>query len=245
MSALSGSVILEARNLTREVSRNGSCLRLVDSISYQFHRGLIYTIVGPSGAGKSSLLRLFNRLDEPTGGEVLFSGQPLASYKPTELRKKVSMLFQTPYLFSGTVRDNLAYCCPDKKGPGAGFHLSRVGLKPDFADKNSADLSVGEKQRVAIARALVQEPDVLLLDEPTSALDPASSRRIEELTLSLVDELHLTVIMVTHAPEQAIRLAGESLLLVAGKLVECGKSKDILTNPATELGQKYINKDLT
>lgn len=245
MSPCHETIIIETRNLTREIPKNAGCIRTVDAVSFRFNKGLVYNVVGPSGAGKSSFLRLLNRLDEPTSGDVLFYGEPLPSYKPTELRRKVSMLFQIPYLFAGTVRDNLNYCHSENHDLDTDFCLKRMGLDPEFSDKDADDLSVGEKQRVAMARSLVQNPEVLLLDEPTSALDPTSSRKIEELILSLAKELCLTVIIVTHNPEQALRLGGRTLLLVAGKLVESGDTKEILTNPETEMGQKYINKELT
>jgi putative ABC transport system ATP-binding protein len=245
MSPCNETVIIETQNLSREITKDRTVFKTVDSISYRFNKGLVHNIVGPSGAGKSSLLRLLNRLDEPTGGEAFLYNRPLQSYDPTELRKKVSMLFQTPYLFPGTVSQNLYYCCSREQTLDAESHLRRVGLRPEFAGKNADDLSVGEKQRVAIARSLVQEPDVLLLDEPTSALDPTSSRRIEELILSLAKDLCLTVIMVTHNPEQALRLGGQALLLVGGRLIESGDAGQILTSPSTEAGQKYIDRELT
>ena len=245
MSPCNEIIIIETRDLSREIARDGTTVRTVDSVSYKFNKGLIHNIVGPSGAGKSSFLRLLNRLDEATGGEALFYDRRLQSYDPTELRKKISMLFQTPYLFPGTVRDNLSYCCPEKAKLNAENLLERVGLRSEFADKNADSLSVGEKQRVAIARSLVQEPEVLLLDEPTSALDPASSRKIEELILSLAKDLCLTVIIVTHNPEQALRLGGRALLLVGGRLIESGGANEVLTDPTTEEGRKYINRELS
>ena len=238
------TIILKTHNLTREIAKNGSIIKTVDSITFEFNKGLIYNIVGPSGAGKSSFLRLLNRLDEPTDGEVTYYDKPINSYEPTELRKKISMLFQTPYLFPGTVRANLNFCCPKSEVKDIDFHLKRVGLKPEYADKEADDLSVGEKQRVALARSLFQQPDILLLDEPTSALDPTSSRRIEELVLGLAGELCLTIIIVTHNPEQALRLGGKALLLVKGRLIESGEAREMLTNPTSEPGQKYIHKDL-
>ncbi|UCD93650.1 MAG: ATP-binding cassette domain-containing protein [Candidatus Zixiibacteriota bacterium] len=244
MSPCNDTIIIETRDLSREIARDGTIFKTVDSVSYRFNKGLIHNIVGPSGAGKSSFLRLLNRLDEATGGEALFYDRLLQSYDPTELRKKISMLFQTPYLFPGTVRDNLNYCCAGNQKLDAENLLDRVGLKPEFVNKDADALSVGEKQRVAVARSLVQEPEVLLLDEPTSALDPTSSRRIEELILSLAQGLCLTVIIVTHNPEQALRLGGRALLLVEGKLIESGSANEILTSPSTEAGRKYINREL-
>ena len=97
---------------------------------------------------------------------------------------------------------------------------------------------------MALARSLVLEPDVLLLDEPTSSLDPTSSRKIEELIISLAGDLCLTVIIVTHDPQQALRLGGQTLLLVGGSLIESGNTRDVLTNPQSEQGKKYINREL-
>jgi len=245
MSPCNDTIILETREVVREVPKNGKLFRTVNSISSKFNKGLIYNIVGPSGAGKSSFLRLLNRLDEPTAGEVLYLDSAIQSYKPVELRKKISMLFQTPYLFPGKVSDNLEYCCADANGEAAREYLSKVGLKPEMADMNAEELSVGEKQRVAIARSLLLQPEVLLLDEPTSALDPTSSKKIEKLIMDLSADLCLTVIMVTHNPEQALRLGGKTLLLVKGELIESGETTDVLTNPSTELGRQYIDMELS
>ena len=241
--------IIETRNVTRIVGNGLNSITTVADISYAFNKGEIYSIVGPSGAGKSSFLRLLNRLDDPSEGEILFHNKLLATYPPTELRKKAAMIFQIPYLFPGTVKDNLEYCCRFKKSPDdqtriMGGLLERAGLHREFLEKNAADLSVGEQQRVAIARSLVLEPEVLLLDEPTSALDPTSAQIIEQLILSLSRDLHLTFIIVTHNPEQAKRMGGETLLLVKGRLIESGRTEDILDRPQSESGRKYINREL-
>lgn len=236
--------ILKLENVSRRILKDGNWLTILHSIGYSFEPGGIYNIVGPSGSGKSSFLRLLNRLDEPTEGTIYYKARPLPEYKPTELRKKVSLLFQTPYLFPGTVRDNIMYCCIDMSSPVVGEYLSRVGLPSGFEDRDVEGLSVGEKQRVAIARAMVQQPEVLLLDEPTSALDPTSQGKIEKLILSLAKESSLTVIVVTHNPDQALRLGGMTLLMVGGRVLETGRTSQVLMNPETESGKKYIDKEL-
>jgi putative ABC transport system ATP-binding protein len=244
MSSDKESYILRADSVTREVSSNGQRKKIIDSFSFDFKKGFIYNIVGPSGAGKSSLLRLLNRLDESTSGELFYNDMLYREYEPMELRKSISLLFQVPYLFPGSVRDNLEYCCNDERIENVDYHLNRVGLKVEYAEMDVKNLSVGEKQRVALARSLVLKPEILLLDEPTSALDPAYSKKIEELVLSLAEELNLTIIIVTHNPEQALRLRGMTLLLVNGKLVESGETTELLTNPKSEQGRQYINREL-
>ncbi len=240
-------LILQAKNLTRIVRADGQASTIIDDFSYDFHAGKIYTIVGPSGAGKSSLLRLFNRLDEKSGGEVHFHARPIESFPVTELRRQIALLFQEPYLFAGTVADNLIYCCRDRKTADPEFtahYLSLVGLDPALAERTPEKLSVGQRQRVALARILVQEPEILLLDEPTSALDPGAARTIEELITKLNRELHLTSIMVTHNFRQALRLDGTALVVINGRLVESGLSKNIFERPANEITRRFVNGEL-
>ena len=243
----SQDIILESDDLSRTVLSDGAPKEIVKPISYKFEQGKIYGLVGPSGAGKSSLLRLFNRLDEKSGGQLLFHNRPVDEYEVTELRQKISLVFQIPHLFPGTVAGNLYYCCPDlQKSNGADVKqvLSMVGLDTSFAGRDSEKLSVGQKQRVALARSLVQQPEILLLDEPTSALDPGAAKVIEELINKLNEELKLTIIMVTHNFEQALRMADISLVLVDGKLIESGPSRELFESPSSDITRKFINGNL-
>jgi putative ABC transport system ATP-binding protein len=244
MPAGESNIIIKAESVTRSVTKNGSPFNTIDSFSYSFENKKIYNILGPSGSGKSSLLRLINRLDNPNSGRLYLNGRDYIEYNPLELRRKVSLLFQVPFLFPGTVKDNLKYCCPLEDRSAAAFHLKRVGLKEEMVDTDVENLSVGEMQRVALARSLTLEPEVLLLDEPTSALDPTATQKIEELIIGLANDMSLTVIMVSHNPNQALRIGGETLLLVAGRLAECGKTEEVLTVPKSEEGKKYINREL-
>jgi len=238
------TAILEIKNLGREVpTRNGS-KTIVRNISYTFEKGRIYNILGPSGAGKSSFLRLLNRLDEPTRGQVVFMGNSYDQCPACDLRRQIGYLFQTPYLFPGTVRENLLYA-EDKLTEENIRHLvKQCRIPPDIIDDSVENLSIGEKQRIALARLLAMKPEVILLDEPTSALDPTYTRAIENLIKSIVGETRVTVIMVTHNPEQALRMGGLALLLVAGELVETGTVDEVVNNPGTETGRRYKDKEL-
>lgn len=234
------SNILELKNLSRVVESK----EILFDISYSFETNKIFTIIGPSGAGKSSLLRLLNRLDEPTGGEIFFNDTNINSLKPSELRSKIGYLFQSPYLFEKTVRDNFLYVDAGLDDAKISELLTAVNLTSDFIDKNVDKLSIGEKQRVALARLLVTNPDIILLDEPTSALDPSITETIEQLILSIVKQQNLTAILVTHNPQQALRIGQNALLLVNGKLVETGTVDEVLNNPKTDFGKKYKAKEL-
>jgi len=236
--------ILETVGLSRFVRDGGNIKIILDDFSFLFGKGHIYTIIGPSGAGKSSLLRLLNRLDEPTGGDILFGGKNTREYGPCQLRRLIGCLFQTPYLFPETVRDNLLYA--DNKLPSKAIDrlAEQVQIPSSMIDRDVETLSIGEKQRVALARLLATNPEVVLLDEPTSALDPSYTELIENLVKAIVRQMSLTVIMVTHNPEQALRIGGETILMVAGRLVESGPCEKVITDPQSEAGRLYKAKRL-
>ena len=235
--------VLTLRNLSRTVGGSGG-KTIVDNITFDFERGRIYTILGPSGAGKSSLLRLINRLDEPSSGEIVFDSKGQCDYSPCELRRRIGCLFQTPHLFPGNVADNIRYAREDLTEDRVVALIEQVGLHREMLPESGERLSVGEKQRVALARLLATEPAVVLLDEPTSALDPSHTAGIEKLIKEMANSIKLTVIMVTHHPEQALRMGGEALLLVSGMLVEHGAAEQVVNDPQTDLGRRYKNKEL-
>lgn len=238
------SPVLDVKQISRKVIQEGQTKAVVDDVSYSFFAEKIYTIIGPSGAGKSSFLRLLNRLDEPTSGEVLFHGKAHCDYQPCELRRKIGYLFQTPYLFEGTVRDNLLYANQDLSDDDIKDLAGRAQVKPDQIDRKTDNLSIGEKQRVAIARLLATGPEVVLLDEPTSALDPTYTEAIESLIKDIVSCEDLTAIVVTHNPEQALRVGQEALLMVDGKLIEAGDIQKVVNDPQTEQGKLYKQRRL-
>jgi putative ABC transport system ATP-binding protein len=231
--------------LTRTVADHGETRTIVNNFSYNFHRGKIYTLIGPSGAGKSSILRLLNRLDEPTGGEILIEGQSFRQLIPCDQRAKLGYLFQTPYLFPGSIRDNLKYANAAVSEDEI-TALAEKARITDFLETSNIDrLSVGERQRVALARLLAIDPQVLLLDEPTAALDPANTAAIEEMIKNMVNRDGLTAIMVTHQPEQALHMESDTLLLVNGRLIEHGTAEQVVNNPESEDGKRYKNRELT
>jgi putative ABC transport system ATP-binding protein len=199
---------------------------VLNEVSASFPRDEVSAIVGPSGAGKTSLLRCLNRLEEPSGGSVLLDSTDITTLDPIQLRRRVGMIFQTPALFEGGVRSNLAYGLHGVAEEDMRTALASAGLGPEFLDRDSSALSVGQAQRVCIARALVRRPEILLMDEPTSALDRDAAARIERLVTSL-NESGLTVILVTHNLDQALRLAHRSVLLVEGRVVAAGEPRDV------------------
>lgn len=218
------AVLFELRDAS--LTRGGR--RVLDSVSAPVPEGAT-AIVGPSGAGKSTLLRLLNRLVDPDAGEISYRGRSLTEYEPLVLRREVSLVPQLPALLEGTVESNLRYAA-DLAGKrlDAKRCLRLAGLDPEFAGRDVARLSVGEQQRAMLARALSQEPAVLLLDEPTSALDHAARDAIEATLAELRRELEISVVLVSHDPEQARRLSDWVVRLQDGRAIEAGPLEEVL-----------------
>ena len=211
-----------------EVSLIRGDRRVLDSLSATIPAGAT-AIVGPSGAGKSTLLRLLNRLADPDVGTIAFRGKPLSEYEPLALRREVSLVPQLPALLEGTVESNLAYAAGlAGKELDAGRCLRLAGLDPDLAGRDVTKLSVGEQQRAMLARALAQEPAVLLLDEPTSALDHTTRDAIEATLAELRRELEISIVLVSHDPEQARRLGDWVVRLEQGRAIESGPVEEVM-----------------
>jgi putative ABC transport system ATP-binding protein len=187
-------------------------------------------LVGPSGSGKSTTLRLLNRLADPDRGSVTYRGADVRDRDPRELRREVCLVPQLPALIDGTVRTNVEFAAAcDGREADLPKLLRLSGLDPEYADRDSGRLSVGEQQRVMLARALALEPRVLLLDEPTSALDENARDAVEGTLMHLRRRLELSTVVVTHDPAQARRLADWVVRVEAGYAAEEGPVSGVLT----------------
>jgi putative ABC transport system ATP-binding protein len=179
---------------------------LFQRVSLLIEPGQFLLIEGPSGSGKSSLLRLLNRLQEPTAGEILVDDKPLSLHDVVALRRSIGYLQQTPVMVEGSVADNLALpfqfaASGAARAPGAAAMrqlLAEFLLEGVDPESDAPRLSVGQKQRVALIRMLLMQPKVLLCDEPTSALDPQSRDIVQESLERLNIEQQMTVVVVTH-----------------------------------------------
>ncbi|RIK06864.1 MAG: glycine/betaine ABC transporter [Acidobacteria bacterium] len=176
----------------------------------------ITAVAGPSGSGKSTFLRLLNRLEVPTRGQISYRGADLSTLDPLALRREVGMVFQRPVLFGGTVIDNLAVAAPGLSADRAIEVLARAGLGDEYVDREVDSLSGGEAQRVCIARTLAAEPSVMLLDEPTSALDAGPRLALEDLGVELA-ALGTPLVWITHDLGQMERIATDVIILIGGQ----------------------------
>jgi len=183
----------------------------------------LYALIGANGAGKSTLLHILAFLSLPNSGEIFYAGRRVGRDHGSmkECRRKVTLLHQSPYLFGGTVYDNVAFGLKargipaEEREPIVEQALDTVGLR-GFGGRKAQELSGGETQRVAMARALSLKPEVLLLDEPLANIDRETTGVLETVIASLPSQ-GTTVIMTTHNPEHPDRLNGESILLEGGK----------------------------
>ncbi len=208
------------------LSRGGETV--LEGLSAQLPEG-VSAVVGPSGSGKSTMLRLLNRLSDPEHGVVRFRGIDARELDPLQLRREVALVPQLPALLDVTVADNLRFAAGlTDREPDLDRLLGLAGLDSSFADRNVERLSVGEQQRAMIARALATNPEVLLLDEPTSALDESARDSIERTVVDLRRRLGASIVIVTHDPAQASRLADWIVRVDEGRLVVEGSAAEVL-----------------
>ncbi|MGE7606923.1 ABC transporter ATP-binding protein [Peribacillus frigoritolerans] len=182
---------------------------------------VVTCLTGESGAGKTSLLRLLNRMDDPDSGSIYYQGQLLEKFNPIELRRKVTMLSQTPFTLPGTIEENLQIgleLTERKKKDEEELvkALETVQLKKSL-DESAENLSGGEKQRLTLARLLLLNPEVYLLDEPTSALDEEAELTVMGRFLEEVKREKGTVIMITHSKQLADKCAEQRIVLKKAK----------------------------
>lgn len=222
----------------------------VDQANFKINDGEIFVIMGLSGSGKSTLIRMINRLIEPTDGEVLIDGENLMEMDKNHLRevrrKKMSMVFQNFGLLPNrTVLENADYGLEiqgvDKttREEKAKTALEQVGIT-GYDDEYPAQLSGGMQQRVGLARALANDPQILLMDEAFSALDPLNRTDMQDQLLDLQEKMHKTIIFISHDLNEALKLGDRIMIMRDGEVVQTGTPEDILTHPANEYVENFI-----
>ena len=222
----------------------------VNRASFEVNQGEVFVIMGLSGSGKSTLIRLINRLIEPTEGSVMVDGEDLAQMDKENLRRvrreKLSMVFQNFGLFPfRTILENAEYGLEvqgiekEKRAKKAKEALGMVGLG-SYVDQYPNQLSGGMQQRVGLARALANDPEILLMDEAFSALDPLIRKDMQDELLELQDSMQKTIIFITHDLDEALRIGDRIALMKDGSIVQIGTPEEILTNPANEYVERFV-----
>ena len=235
-----------------QVLAKTGCVVGVNDLSLSIASGEIFVIMGLSGSGKSTLVRHFNRLIDPTSGEILVDGENILQYDMEALRqfrrKKISMVFQSFGLLPHkSVQDNVAYGLK-VRGESKDYCIERaqhwitmVGLK-GYENKYPHQLSGGMRQRVGLARALAADTDIILMDEAFSALDPLIRAEMQDQLLELQSSLKKTIVFITHDLDEAVRIGNRIAILKDGRLIQVGTPREILYSPADEYVDRFVQR---
>jgi putative ABC transport system ATP-binding protein len=245
--------LLQARQVAASrPGESGALQRILQETTLTVDAGEILAVVGPSGSGKSTLLRLFNRLLEAEAGEILLSGENIRNLHPPELRARVPLVSQKPFLFPGTVRENLQAPARLRRSEPPGYNeqslqelLELCHVDPDWLERDARKLSVGQQQRVCLARAMVGPCQVLLLDEPTSALDRPTADQMALTFRQLAREKKLAIIFVTHDLRLTARCADHVIFMANGAVVEEGSASQLLNHPETAEVRAFLSSEAT
>ncbi|MBK5926359.1 ABC transporter ATP-binding protein [Rhodobaculum claviforme] len=243
-------IILEARDLHRRFVTGGGLLQrattihAVGGVSLRIRRGETFAIVGESGCGKSTLARLLLRLIEPSSGSVHYDGRDLTALPPRDmraLRAQMQFIFQDPFsslnprmtvdrIVGEPLRLHLGLSGAALRARVAGL-LTRVGLRPEHADRYPHEFSGGQRQRICIARALASGPKLLVGDEPVSALDVSVQAQIVNLLEDLKADLGLTLVVIAHDLAVIRHMADRVAVMYLGEIVEMAATEDLFTAP--------------
>ncbi|MFD1953564.1 ABC transporter ATP-binding protein [Paenibacillus thailandensis] len=219
-------------------------------INLTFHKGEITVLIGPSGCGKSTTMKLINRLIVPSSGTILINGEDISAIDPVKLRRNIGYVIQSIGLFPHmTIGRNVGVVPQLKKWDKNKIErrveelMDMVGLSANqYKDRYPSELSGGQQQRIGVIRALAADPDVILMDEPFSALDPISREQLQDDIVRLQQELHKTIVFVTHDMDEALKIADRIVIMQAGTVVQSDKPERILRHPANDFVRSFIGQ---
>ena len=242
--------MLKEQKSKQEILKETGATVGVNNVSFTVEEGEIFVIMGLSGSGKSTLVRMFNRLIDPTKGNIYIDDENLSKMDKKALRQvrreKLSMVFQNFGLFPHrTILENTEYGLEiqgvDKaeRQQKAQKALDNAGLG-EYKDQYPNQLSGGMQQRVGLARALANDPEILLMDEAFSALDPLIRREMQDELIELQSKVKKTIIFITHDLNEALRIGDKIALMKDGSIVQIGSPEEILTNPANDYVEKFV-----
>lgn len=239
--------MIELKNIQK--SFDNGVTQAVINTSFVVKKGELLGLIGESGSGKTTTLKMINRLEEPTSGEVYLNGKNVLAINPEELRRNIGYVFQGIGLFPHyTVAENVA-AVPRLLAWDEARVLQRceealamVGLAiEEYGERYPSQLSGGQQQRVGVARALAAEPDVILMDEPFGALDPITRAELQEEFKRIQTELDLTVIIVTHDMTEALLMADRIAVMKEGEILQIGTPQNLLNNPAHNYVKEMVD----
>lgn len=238
--------MIEFKNIVKKYRQK----TIIKDFSLTIEAGQLVVFVGPSGCGKTTLLKMINRLIQPTSGKIFVNGKDIAATNPIELRRNIGYVIQNTGLFPHmSIKENLELI-PKLKGESAEKIVQKtenllemVGLNPqEYLYRFPKELSGGQQQRVGVARAFSTDSDIILMDEPFSALDPVTRSSLQEELFQMQKEYNKTIIFVTHDMDEAIKIADKICLLKDGNILQYDTPENILKNPANDFVESFIGK---
>lgn len=242
-----GINLIELKN----VSKSYDNTKVVDNLSLTINQGEFVVLIGESGCGKTTTMKMINRLVNTTKGKIFIDGVDIKSISPYELRRKIGYVIQKVGLFPHmTVGENIELIPklkkwePEKRKERAMELLDLVDLPgEEYYDRYPHELSGGQQQRIGVARALAINPDIILMDEPFSALDPLTREQLQNELIKLQEELHKTIIFVTHDMDEALKLGNKIAVMKDGKILQYDSPENILKNPKDKFVEYFVGKD--
>ena len=220
---------------------------VIENINLEINKGELVVLIGPSGCGKTTILKMINRLIEPSNGQIKINGTDIEAQDPIELRRNIGYVIQQTGLFIHmTVRENIEIIPRLAKMPVSEIVdrtvklMETVGLPEEFLDRYPNHLSGGQQQRVGVARAFAMNPDIILMDEPFSALDPLTRSQLQDELVSLQSKLHKTIVFVTHDMDEAVKIADRICILQGGRILQYDTPENILKNPAHGFVSEFV-----
>jgi osmoprotectant transport system ATP-binding protein len=238
--------LIEFKNIVKKYRTK----TIINPFSLDIEAGQLVVFIGPSGCGKTTLLKMINKLIQPTSGKIYVNGTDISTINPIELRRNIGYVIQNTGLFPHmSIKENLELI-PKLKGedPTAiaqktGELLELVGLDPkEFLHRFPKELSGGQQQRIGVARAFSTNSDIILMDEPFSALDPVTRSSLQDELFQMQKELNKTIIFVTHDMDEAIKIADKICILKDGDILQYDTPENILKNPANDFVEEFIGK---
>ena len=230
----------------KHIKKSFDGVNVLKNINLQIEDGEIVSILGPSGCGKTTLLNIILGLTQADAGELIFQGEDILNVPMEE--RGFNIVFQDYALFPNlNVKQNVTYGLRNNKNivtvEEVNGLINLLGLK-DHLDKKIEQLSGGQKQRVALARTMVMKPKILLLDEPLSALDGVIKESIKDKIKEIARKYHLTTIIVTHDPEEALTLSDKVVIMNQGTIAQYGRPEDIINTPEEDFVKNFILRQL-
>ncbi|MFK4785410.1 betaine/proline/choline family ABC transporter ATP-binding protein [Fusobacterium sp. MFO224] len=235
----------------KSISKRFKNVTVLKNLDLKINKGELVSIIGESGCGKTTLLKMINRLIEPSSGTILIKGNNIKKQNVIQLRRNIGYVIQQTGLFPHmTVKQNIELIPkienidPKKLEKNTLNLMSMIGLEPDkFLNRYPTELSGGQQQRIGVARAFATDPEIILMDEPFSALDPLTRSDLQDELIELQSKLKKTIVFVTHDMDEAIKISDRICIMKNGKILQYDTPENILKSPADSYVENFVGKN--